>query len=92
MNPFQKKQAIANAMLEAVKAGNGGWIKGLLPAVKAVGVTKTMNGHTLRAALQTLLDKGLVCRAAFDPAADDEYFVLPGTAGARCEKEIRKSL
>jgi hypothetical protein len=83
INAATKKKIIKAAILEAVTAGNGGWVKGILPAIEATKCTKTMNGHTLRNALQELLNDGQVCRAAFNPLADDEYYVLPGTPGAR---------
>lgn len=89
MNATTKKKIITAAILEAVTSGNGGWIKGILPAVEATKVTKTMNAYTLRSCLQGLLDSEQICRAAFNPKADDEYYVLPGTPGARNEKELQ---
>lgn len=83
MNPAQKQKLIRDAILNAVTSGRGGWIHGILPAVKACGATGTMNGYTLRNCLQKLMDDGLICRAAFDPYADDEYYVTPDTPGAR---------
>lgn len=65
MNPTQKKKIITAAILETITAGNGEWITGILPAVKATNVTKTMNGWTIRNCLQGLIDAGLVYRVHF---------------------------
>lgn len=83
INPAMKKKIITAAIREAVESGNGGWIKGILPAVKKALGEMSADGMVIRGQLQSLLTVGLICRAKFDPAADDEYYVLPGTPGAR---------
>lgn len=83
INPAMKKKIIVKAIREAVESGNGGWINGVLPAVKSALGDMTANGDVIRNCLQSLLTCGVICRAKFDPLADDEYYVLPGTPGAR---------
>lgn len=83
INPATKRKMISNAILEAVNSGNGGWIKGILPAIEKALGKMTVNGMVIRGQLQDLMNKGQICRAAFDPLADDEYYVTPNTPGAR---------
>jgi hypothetical protein len=83
INPAQKKKIIVAAIRSAVESGNGGWINGILPAVKLALGDMSVNGDVIRNCLQSLLTVGIICRAKFDPEADDEYYVLPGTPGAR---------
>lgn len=83
INPAQKKKIITAAIREAVESGNGGWIRGILPAVEKALGKMAVNGDVIRGQLQSLLTDGLICRAKFDPLADDEYYVTPGTPGAR---------
>ena len=83
INPATKRKMISSAILEAVNAGNGGWIKGIFPAVEKALGKMTVNAMVVRGQLQELMNKGSVCRAAFDPFADDEYYVTPNTPGAR---------
>lgn len=83
INAATKRKMISAAILEAVNAGNGGWINGIMPAVKTAIGKMTFHPMVVRGELQDLMNKGLICRAAFDPLADDEYYVTPNTPGAR---------
>lgn len=76
---------ISAAILKAVNDGNGkaGWIKDIVPAVKALNVVPEGEWMEVRNCLGGLLKSKQAFRAAFDPYADDEYFVAPGTPGAR---------
>lgn len=65
MNTAQRNQMITNAILEAITAGKGNWITGIVPAVTALNVTKSNDGLKVRSSLNTLIDKGLVYRVSF---------------------------
>jgi hypothetical protein len=65
MNTTQRNQLITKAVLEAITAGKGNWITGIVPAVTALNVTKSNDGMKVRNCLQTLIDKGLVYRVLF---------------------------
>lgn len=65
MNTAQRNQLIKKAILDAITAGNGNWITGIVPAVTALNVTKSNDGMKVRNCLSALIDKGLVYRVSF---------------------------
>jgi hypothetical protein len=65
LNTAQRNQMITKAILDAITAGKGEWVSGILPAVQALNVTKSNDGLKIRACLDTLLRKGLVYRVLF---------------------------
>jgi len=65
MNTAQRNKLITGAILEAITAGKGNWITGIVPAVTALNVTKSNDGLKVRSCLNTLIDKGLVYRVSF---------------------------
>jgi hypothetical protein len=65
MNTTQRNQLITSANLEAITAGKGNWITGIVPAVTTLNVTKPNDGLKVRSCLNTLIDKGLVYRVSF---------------------------
>lgn len=65
LNTTQRNQLITNAILEAITAGKGNWITGIVPAVTALNVTKSNDGLKVRSCLNSLIDKGLVYRVSF---------------------------
>lgn len=71
MNTTQRNQLITNAILDAITAGKGEWITGIVPAVAVLNVTKSNNGLKTRNCLGRLIDKGLVYRVSF--TADEVY-------------------
>lgn len=71
MNTTQRNQLITKAILDAITAGKGEWITGIVPAVTALNVTKSNNGLKIRNCLGSLIDKGLVYRVSF--TADEVY-------------------
>lgn len=79
----QQKKAVTAAIRAAVENGKAGWKKDIIPAVKAVAEIPENGWMEVRTCLQSLLTVGLIKRAAFDPTADDEYYVTPNTPGAR---------
>lgn len=80
----QQKEAVTAAIKNVVVAnGKAGWIKDIIPAVKAAADIPENGWLEVRVQLQFLLTAHLIYRAAFDPEADDEYYVKPGTKGAR---------
>lgn len=83
MNATDRNALITKAIADAVSTGKAGWKKDIIPAVSAA-VTVSENGWMeVRNCLGGMLKAKQICRAAFDPEADDEYYVLPGTPGAR---------
>ena len=65
MNTAQRNQRIQKAIFEAISAGKGNWITGIVPAVTALNVTKSNEGLKVRNCLNSLIDKGLVYRVSF---------------------------
>lgn len=65
MNTAQRNQLIQRAIFEAISAGKGNWITGIVPAVTALNVTKSNDGLKVRNCLNSLIDKGLVYRVSF---------------------------
>ncbi|WP_116894787.1 hypothetical protein [Pseudomonas savastanoi] len=71
MNTTQRNLQITKAILEAITAGKGDWITGIVPAVTALNITKSNDGLKVRNCLGMLIDKGLVYRVSF--TADEVY-------------------
>lgn len=74
MNTAQRNQMITRAILEAISTGKGEWRTGIVPAVRALNVTKSNDGLKVRNCLQSLIDKGVVYRVWF--TSDGELYDL----------------
>lgn len=70
LNTAQRNQLITKAILDAITAGQGEWVTGIVPAVSELNVTKSTDGLKVRNCLQALIDKGVIYRVWFTHAGE----------------------
>ncbi|MFJ7794373.1 hypothetical protein [Pseudomonas sp. NPDC096950] len=70
LNTAQRNQLITKAILDAITAGHGEWVTGIVPAVRKLNVAKSTDGLKVRNCLQALIDKGVIYRVWFTDAGE----------------------
>lgn len=70
LNTAQRNQLITKAILDAITAGHGEWVTGIVPAVRELNVTKSTDGLKVRNCLQAMIDKGVIYRVWFTDAGE----------------------